>query len=163
MRARYPLLRSPVFWVGLWLMGFLAWAWRDSWRWNPGVLCGSWACESEWGGVVVLRANGMLSPGVEFYRSPSMAPADAEVWQRPFFLKSEGVFTQVPVWTRRDELAGMRSFYELSRLELRHEPLGYYRVYVPYWLLMMVAEVLWVGVLVWRGRRWKRCQVISEQ
>lgn len=160
MKARYPLQRSLAFWAGLLVMGFLAWAWQDSWRWESVLLCRSWACGSDWGGVVVVRANGMLTPGVEVHRSRSMAPAGADVWQRPFFLQSEDVFTRVPVWSRTDEIAGKRSFYELSRLELKHEPLGNYRGYVPYWLVMMVAGAGWVGVLVWRGRM---CRVSGER
>lgn len=136
-------------------MVFLAWAWRDSRVHDSWLLCQRHAWRSGWDGVILTRWNGVISPEVEVARvARGEEGRERDFLQQPFFLRAEGEFTAVPVWSRKEETAGMRSLYELSRLEMRHEPVGTWQLYVPYWLMMVVVALGCGGILGWRVRRW---------
>jgi hypothetical protein len=144
------LLRSLVFWGGLLVMGFIVWAWRDSWRYDSYLLCRSYSWKSAWGGVVVLHGHGLLADPVETGRERKAGREGRDFLQRPFFVRAEGIDGESPLWTRRGPIPEYPSFHEYTREEMRTEPLGTWVLYAPYWLLMGIAGALWAGLLVWR-------------
>lgn len=67
--------------------------------------------------------------------------------QRPFFLRGGG---GAGAWQD-----GSRSPYLDVRVrgELQGLPTGMWVIYIPYWLLMAVSGLAWVGMMIWRWRR----------
>jgi hypothetical protein len=73
----------------------------------------------------------------------------------PFLLHGGGEMRQGdwsvdPAWDYRDLCASVMSY----------QPRGDWLVFMPYWLLLMAAGLVWWGLLVWRQRRIRQAKRI---
>ena len=150
--------RSLVFWAGVIVMGSIMWAWRDSTRHTALMGTTDYGVISGGSGLTVTRwdVSGIGSgPMFEYRALAGDTEGLREVGLRwPVYLRNSG-----PEWQERM----MRRF--LLPDEGKGDPLGplllhavmggagFWALYVPYWLVALVAGVLWGGLLVWRWRK----------
>jgi len=134
--------RSVTFWSGLFVMGFVCWAWRDSTKHYT-----DWFHRSPRGrqGWTVEVFNGAITVNHRYFHDISGALTSGT----PRFTGSTGKFEREaaratewlprPEWTRRD----------YPTVEFRSAK-------IPYWLVLLAVALSWMGLLVWRARRRRR-------
>ena len=140
MRPR-PLYRSLTFWSGILVVTFLCWGWRDSLRQET---------DASWGSVFVVNAQSYIGVG----RSPShpsfgygrSGPSGSSGLTPPPFLARGG--KEWADHTGRDLKSRLESSWSLDP--------GFWSLFIPHWLLVTCATLLWSGLLLWRARRMKR-------
>lgn len=147
------LRRSLIFWAGVLVMGFLAWAWRDSLHYESFYMRGGYVAASSWGGVAVLRDQSLPS---DYGRVRGRRIHPLYLLQRPFFLRGQGK-------TGSQEDAGKSPYLDVrQRRDLQNQPPGVWILYLPYWLLLGVVGLAWMGMMIWRARRWKRARAVGS-
>lgn len=154
---RVKLRRSLGFWAGLLVMGFLAWAWWDSCRYDSHYVSGDLGCVgvSSFGGVSLYRDESITSSSGDRTRNGGER---RDLLERPFFLR--GLNMPPPM-----EEPGLSSFspslYEQYREVMESMPPRVWVVFVPYWLMLVVAGLGWSGMLLWRARRLRRAKAVE--
>ena len=160
-----PLYRWKSFWLGLFVLVFLGWAWRDSFRNDAEVADGAWKVESATGGVMMLgfaeRVNDFKTEYEEIPPDwyPEWAAFQPLFWIRrpePESLFVEGDY----LWHERAVAA--RNARDLYPAYMENWPLSRWMVFIPYWLILLVAALAWLAFLAWRWRRLKRLQREAE-
>ena len=157
------LWRSLVFWGGLVVMGFVGWAWRDSIGAERGLRKTPFSLESTGGGVCLQRCDrSWLEPRPVYFSRKRPEQVHWGWWPRPGYVRFDSA-EQVARAMRsaKGEGHGMNIIL-FNILDLGHSgDLGDWFVFVPYWLLMLVAMVLWAAALVWRWMRIKRARMVA--
>ena len=124
------LHRSKLFWLGLFGLVFLLWAWKDSRNDSAVILWQSKAMgfsASHSGSLIHLgRVNGGMA-----YSRPD----------KRFHLQRNHLKTRSP-WFQRFQLYDVRSPAGLSQ-----------SVAIPYWAIVAIHLVAWILALLWQ-RRW---------
>ena len=141
--------RSLVFWAGFLVMGFLTWAWGDS-CWNFfEVRRGAWLAASFRSGVFFSRVD-RIGSGWKIVHGRADAPLELSP---PFLVRGQGLeeppFSQLMIEFRQPA-SDLKSYYQRV---LKYGSKDLTTVYVPYWLIMAVAGVIWMGLLRWRWRK----------
>jgi len=154
------LHRSITFWSGILMMAFIGWAWRDS------LSHGSWAelgwsrAAHCWGGLYVGHHANSLPVNFDADREllGSDPPVVVEVFPAPVFLRHGEMSLE--------EMGAMNDRVERGEIPFTVDVLlkfttvyghqDYWVLFVPHWLVMAGLVVVWVGLLVWRGRRRKK-------
>jgi hypothetical protein len=145
-----PFTRSITFWSGILVMGFICWAWRDSFRHEAGMTGGSWMGRSKTGGVMVFgfamsigefKADYVLIPPEWHHEWSAFQPL---FWHRRPEPEDE-------FWVERVKAAS--NAREAYPAYMESWPTSRWMVFVPYWLLLLAVAVTWTGLLLWRARR----------
>ena len=152
------LHRSIVFWAGLLVMGFLGWAWRDSMRGQTFVRVGTFNASSLWGGLILENSPyaGARITDTEFARGPVPQYLRIQLERFPgVCFHGAGESTpEAPQSVReiieKGNTLTMDAWLRTSVYPLRK---GHWICFLPYWVLMLVCAVGWVGLLGWRTRR----------
>ncbi|WP_265594878.1 hypothetical protein [Haloferula sp. BvORR071] len=141
---RFGLQRSLIFWSGLLAVVFLCWAWKDSRERRTYVQVAGFLLASDQGGLVLER-NPYLFRDFEAGREPALVLR--RTMKGPFLLHGKGELVNDglvdPEWDYR----------ELCENTMSYQPQGNWLLFIPYWLLLMVAGLAWWVLLLWRLRR----------
>jgi hypothetical protein len=142
---RYRPLRSPAFWLGLWILLFLLWAWKDSMHWRSRVFIPASAFE-------ISASSGRNAVGFAINRTKG-------IW-----LRCDG-YDYVPLTEPciyREELSEwidppgpwIAAVSTDSPLE---------EVFVltfAWWFIILLHLILWGCLVAWR---WKRAMKLASQ
>jgi hypothetical protein len=161
--SRFLLHRSLVFWAGLLVLGFIAWAWRDSLR-HETVLCyGTYSISHAGSGIGVMRCHPAMVPVVRTGRGllrDAISP-EHQVWASPrldppdYLDRSAGASVQ-DYYVRDAEGMVPRNAAAAHFFELLVGPPGGWGLYLPHWLLLLAVLLPWLGLLAWLARRHRR-------
>ncbi|QJE99125.1 hypothetical protein [Luteolibacter luteus] len=145
--------RSLIFWAGLLVMGFLTWAWWDSCRMFTGMAKRDWAVSNRDAGVLVTMKGPEASPRLMTDRVHGRSMHGALDFPLPFILRGgvamEASDPSVPAKAGKDRQAMKRHWQRTMAVM----PRGMVACFVPYWLMMAVVMVVWLGLLKWRAGR----------
>ena len=159
------LHRSILFWSGLLIIAFLAWAWRDSERQWTIAAKGEFMLNHAWGGLGLDVGVHPPSSSFEFER---MSVADGyrhtpEMFPPPFFLRTSDVTEAESdeLWTRlMSDQTGQGAPYftvhEITKLGAEAKSSPGWTLFIPYWLLILLTALLTAAPLLWLARRRKR-------
>ena len=146
--VKLALHRSLTFWSGLLVIGFVSWAWWDSLTWMNSVSqAGRLSAYTGYGGLCA-ESNDFRSPTTEYGRAklprPELAHA-AGIFQAPFFVRGtgRGASTRTNSKTLREES------YRFSDVQ----SVKSWRLFIPFWLILLAVAAPWLGLLLWRARR----------
>lgn len=166
---KLALHRSITFWSGLLVMGFIVWAWRDSREFSSGVALRKFTVAHGGNGITIWTRGDRpdwwrVRSRNKFIAGPCCPP--------PLFIRNEDavreVFGERGPQTRGIDLDAISTqnldAYNRTMTTWRHYLVfkmamnyhGPWQAFVPHWLLLSVAAVLWVALLAWRGRTRKR-------
>ena len=130
-----PLYRWKSFWFGLLVLGFLGWAWRDSF--------------TRYTSVIAMRASAsQAAGGIVFVYRPATSPFR--------ILQSREALA---IYAPEGRLRGFSSPQAgdppvpLCPPFLRHEQAG---LFVPHWFLVLLFFIPWVSFLAWRWRQQRK-------
>ena len=144
--------RSLVFWAGLLVMGFISWAWVDSWWTVSGLSNGNLTVASTESGVFfgsnARRANKSWD-AVREHRPPLFPPLKLSL---PFILSGTGVDSMHHEKFVKRSAPDLRTHFEEV---MRFRRANSIMIYMPYWLVMVAASMLWLPLLAWRWRKVK--------
>ncbi|QJE99112.1 hypothetical protein [Luteolibacter luteus] len=156
-----PLHRSITFWSGIFVMGFITWAWWDS---------GKFQSTLTWQRFKVLHLEGYLgitiSPPTkaqpfEFHRKAPLA-SDARAFHlaRPAFARSGNPRPK----TRETFPDGLTTTQVISLWGCKASPPGWSIIFIPHWLILLLADLPWLGFLTLRAMRHVRARrsILSE-
>jgi hypothetical protein len=152
------LIRWKSLWLGILVLGFLGWAWRDSFYKVASVSVRAGGVSSADGGLVFA-----YSPSTAYAWRTSYGPS-------PFLHPTWGMF-QAPAFVRgqggmsinRDEfypaLKAAPNFSAYCRLVMINQPIGHWIAYLPHWFLMLLFLIPWALCLAWR---WRRQRILTK-
>ncbi|MEK7951829.1 hypothetical protein [Luteolibacter soli] len=145
---KLALHRSIIFWSGLLVMGFICWAWHDSYFLNRFFNHRGYGVSHMNGGIAMAKIttylgtrHGSMNTSV-FYRMETFPP--------PLFIRSE----IPPGGTKPKEAAPnppftvKESWTATAKLEA-----GATRIFIPYWMILSFTALLWLALLLWRAKR----------
>ena len=149
---KLQLHRSIIFWSGILVMGFMAWAWRDSTHRHPLVTWGKyWAMGYE--GGVDLWHNPTQNRELRFDALPGAPGPSPEMFPGIFF--GHGIGQEADAaWDR--EYQQQPSFRAKKQWGLRLSTPEVWLLCIPYWLILVVVAGAWFPLLWWRARRRKK-------
>jgi len=150
---KLALHRSVTFWSGLLVMGFLLWAWRDSYYRVGSMTYDTWAANSANGGMLVSYHGTDRFPrfNASYGDSPGMHPEWA--WFQPLVVL-RGKAGPPPDWAvTMPRMRDARNAYELHSLVNEYQPRDRWRVYIPHWLPLLGFALPWTALLAWRAKR----------
>lgn len=138
------LHRSLIFWLGLFILGFLLWASFDSkghltsWKYGRDS-AGIWEFANQPQCVVITRTSVINRPGEAYTYAPS-PPA--------------GIFSRTP----QPPDAGHPDYLRLHRDSQDFDPPGsahlrFSMLFLPYWAIIITYLVFWSLALFWRWRK----------
>jgi hypothetical protein len=143
------LHRSMTFWFGILVMGFIAWAWWDSGRYQSAAVCRKIEIENFDDGVRISHNTD------DYYQMVDSEGFDQ--WRYPAAIlarKLKAGSLPRPHFERFDDQG---SFPFVAR------PPGDWDLFLPHWLLLLEAALLWGALLAWRARRrWARTRMTNE-
>jgi len=135
---RYRLLRSPAFWLGLWILLFLLWAWKDSMHWGSGAFFPASKFE-----ISVSSSRG----GVGYSINRTTGISVRHVGDNYIPLTKSCVYRdELSEWTDPPS-SWLPAVSKDSLIE------GDTVVIVAWWLVILLHLVLWGAFVAWR---WKR-------
>lgn len=151
------LHRSVTFWSGILAMGFICWAWRDSYRNTFHVGFRSVNVSASAGGIVAARSpRTSLTGALEWGRDSRQMRIQMEILPPPLYTRGRGDGKPLPAAV---EGSARSSIYSLEELWILLEPFNSKdssAIFVPYWLLLLAIALPWTALLFWRARWRKR-------
>lgn len=156
----FPLHRSPVFWVGLWVMGFIAWSWWDS---TGCISAATWrdhGMDVRDSGVTIFFDR---NQGGGFWAKRMDVSSIGKPWVmrlgRPGFVREEEYPEKLATDEPMDQaLRAQMKSVRLGSL-LSGGPQDGWACFIPHWLVLVVVVTIWAGLLGWRVRRWRMALV----
>jgi len=147
------LIRWKSFWLGILVLGFLGWAWVDSFRHEATVAEGTWNVSSATGGVMMFAFG---HPVYDFKMEYDPIQSD---WY------AEWSAIQPLFWFQRPEpvdgnwherAVAARNARELYPAYMENWPLSRWMVFIPYWFILLVACIPWAAFLAWRWNKQRK-------
>ena len=166
-----PIHRSKTLWLGILVLTFLAWAWRDSTHWQTSLYFRQYIITHAGSGICLLDRR-FSHPDARWERS-SILPKD-ETWSRPhidspeifsstgdpeqiaLYYQTAGLHTANPK-PRNAAAHHLRPLFQLvlGPYTTRFVP-GSWALFLPHWLLILTFLTIWLALLLWRSRRLHR-------
>jgi hypothetical protein len=143
-----PLHRSITFWSGIFVMLFIVWAWWNSMKVVSRGNIARLSVSSYCGGMEL--ADTGIRRGYYIQRYGLALPEPPAAFPAPFFVRGQGPAFAPWAW---NALAKDASYVDQASWRARILPLGSVTIFIPYWLLLLVAAAAWIGLLFWRARR----------
>ena len=150
-----PLSRSITFWSGVLVIGFIGWAWWQSYFLHPFYNNRGLGISNMGGGVSLARVTHYLGTGRGVLKSsPSYRH---EALPPPLFIRgaSSG---QKAKHSLREPFTIRESWTNAAG----RQP-GSIRIFIPHWLILLAFAVPWSGLLLWRSRRYRRLNERGQQ
>jgi len=151
------LHRSIIFWSGILVMSFLAWAWRDSLSSDTEVRCKDLSLQSYCGGLALNAMPGDHSWWNWWFRRPPSGYGEFGSAPQPFFLRggqeNADAHTLSIQATKYDDFKSLR---EIEALLIASDPPRHWMLFLPYWLVIAAFTLPWFMLLIWRARRRRR-------
>jgi hypothetical protein len=142
------LHRSFTFWSGLLVMGFVCWAWWDSYSMAAYATFRHYYAESVHSGVTVIQRN-TNSGIVAHYSTPEVSHPERTTFPTPFVLPA---YDGDP-----PDRASVEVDLTLAKnTPSYHRALGHrfnWAILIPHWLILLAVAAVWLGLLFWRARR----------
>ena len=153
---KLALHHSITFWSGLLVMGFVCWAWKDSFYRSAWFGCGECSVASVDGGLMISRqpSRSGWSAGYDAYDPHP----DWDAWQESFFQRQveEEIATEDYRFYVRDDIDAAdkaRTARDYHVIQLRYWERGSWLLFIPHWLILIKVAAAWLGLLFWRARR----------
>lgn len=155
---RYPLHRSLVFWGGILVMGFVVWAWWDSGRNTVRLFARDYSLDARNSGVSVIHHGG-FDAGFTMFRFAMSGPeAEKMRLARPGFVR----------WERHGahRLQQKEPMDPALRQQVTFAMWGWASLgdgwicFIPHWLMLTGTAAVWLAVMAWRVRRWRKAMVV---
>ncbi len=157
-----PLHRSLLFWSGILVMVFIAWAWWISYRGTARAIRGDWYAENASGGVSLAKMH--APPGSIFHNAYAYTPAPglisiellpAPQWVRGQGLRPTSIMEAVEFHTDWEPAADSSDAAHRER-RFRHLETDSWLLFIPHWLMLFLTAAAWSGMLLWWRRRMRR-------
>ena len=148
------LHRSIIFWSGILVMGFIAWAWWDSATRVHHLRGGAWTAFSAQSAVVAFY-NPRERQKFEVFReelSPENGAAP-EQFPLPLIRRGQRFDDNFPALSKKGNEMTLRENW-LYFLEFQW-PVEWV-IFLPHWLLLLGFALPWSALLAWRARRRSR-------
>ncbi|MEK7951831.1 hypothetical protein [Luteolibacter soli] len=147
---KLALHRSMIFWSGLLAVGFVCWAWHDSYFLNRFANHRGYGISHMNGGIAMAKIttyfgtrHGSMNTST-FYRMETFPP--------PLFIRSEvppgGTRPKAAVPDLHPPFTVKESWTITAKSES-----GSTRIFIPYWLILSFIALLWLALLLWRAKR----------
>ncbi|QJE99111.1 hypothetical protein [Luteolibacter luteus] len=145
-----PLYRSILFGSGIFIIGFIVWAWWDSSTMASGFHVQRYTAMNREGFIGVMageKNSRMAKTGFRSELDPATRVAGFPI-RRLAFVRGEAqpmghdLIQNLPK-TEQDKL--IRS---LKRFKVEA-----WMIFIPHWLLILAVAGTWAGVMAWQGRR----------
>lgn len=148
-----PLHRSVIFWLGLFILSFLLWLWRDStshqtsYRGYPPGNESLYEFHSR-DAMLVLSRKGHHFAGnrVDFRTYRLDLP--------PGFKRSQTDSWKVRKWFSSKAFAFYQGDTEISGMLIPTELVEHRQWSISYGCLVLLYATIWLGLSCWRSRRW---------
>jgi hypothetical protein len=153
-----PLYRWKSFWLGLFVVMSLGWAWWDSTRWVTSFHYGESSLRHAGSGICLA---GRLTSSLPDW---SREPISYAIWEEVRFDAPE-------IFRHSEKVDAYSYYYPIDPLTdtpaprnaaAAHFDVAIYfsngaewAIYIPHWLLILLFFVPWTGFLAWRWRRMK--------
>ncbi|QJE99038.1 hypothetical protein [Luteolibacter luteus] len=143
-----PLHRSITLWSGIFMMLFIAWAWRDSMKMVSHLSYGRTTSFSlgSMMGIEIRPVSGPPDSGRVPLEKSLFGPTVAASLPPPLFLRGEAQKSGMS-WIPGE--ATHKHFARYTKIE----PKGYRAILIPYWIPLMLSVLIWSGLLLWRAKR----------
>ena len=152
------LHRSITFWSGLLVMGFVCWAWRDSFHRFGSLNYDAWLANTANGGLLICYNGEEKYPEFDArYRTlpdPALRP-NWGAFQPLAILRGQGG-PEPDYVTTSERKEAARNAHELHSIITEELTVDRWRVFIPHWLILLVVALPWSALLYWRARRRKR-------
>lgn len=154
--VKLALHRSLTFWSGILTMTFIGWAWAGSISRISLVQMGHFRFANRHAGIEIFHRGWFSSsfharagdPDYPVFNSPFAAPFQGRGEGRD--MVAENGFNHSP----EKEIESHADAIRLGTL--RYTPREDWLLFVPHWLLLLFAVVVWLGLLIWRAGRIRR-------
>ena len=162
-----PLHRWKSLWLGILVITFLAWAWRDSTYWQTRIHLRQYALHHAGSGISVADRK-FTSSGPVWGRYP-IRQDDNEVWARPhvdtpelfrstgdpkqinrYYIKKSGTNTRLP---RNSAALHFSSLLDPAILPITPDSRA---IFLPHCFLISIFTTIWITLLLSRHRRLQR-------
>jgi len=150
---KLALHRSIIFWSGLFVMGFVCWAWWDSTRMRSGLGMGHYGASHALGGIVFF--NDPSTYKTWFDRGKLRKTFALETLPAPHVLKFDPDRERNDDWDMDGpENARVRYWneYRIQCFMIK----GAWFLFIPHWLILLAVALPWSAMIFWRSRRRKR-------
>ncbi|MCW1913722.1 hypothetical protein OJ996_09060 [Luteolibacter sp. GHJ8] len=159
---KLALHRSITFWSGILVMGFICWAWRDSYKhWTFLEFKGGQVTPYS-GSIFLVRQKAVVdSSFTRTEAGPFMQRFDHFLW--PTFItgaQAASRFNDKDWWEKSD--ADETLEYEMIMMLVGGRP-NDWALSMPYWSLLCAVALPWSALLLWRARRRKRLVGLDRQ
>jgi len=151
------LHRSLTFWVGLTIILFTSWAWRDSCQ-NFSMLHWKQINASSFArGFMIARYTGVTQPRPETQRLPAtsyFAELKQEILPAPFLVQ----YRKAPL------PRGVLESWTLKEFQQAGTSIsgpGSWCIFLPYWLILPPLTLAWTLLLFLRSRRRRRANLLQ--
>lgn len=145
---RLALHRSIAFWFGILVMGFIGWAWLDSYQHD------AWYTTRHLSGSNVAGAVSVALYQVNMGPSAGRRAIPESDRDRPVFAEFSVIGNEPQVTLPMNNWLNSS---ERLRLMLSGAHGAVYRIfYLPHWLIFLAAALPWLGLMLWREKRMKR-------
>lgn len=146
------LCRSLILWSGIFVIGFICWAWRFSMTHTSGGGLGRFFIAHGAAGVEVSHHRDLYWGIGEFEISSQRKPSEVGIDEIQL---NDGSRIEVITWT-----------FVSDPPSAWPKPLGVasdgvVRAFLPHWLLLFAVALPWSGLLLWRARRIRRANRFS--
>lgn len=148
---KWKLHRSFIFWAGLLVLAFIAWAWQDSGHMFSAAMRGEWRVSSSRSGIQIARLpfNDAI---LQADRSEAEFETPTPTFAPPFIVHGLGEEDGgIDSWLS-ESVEEKPDFRSELQFELKYLPVECWTLHAPYWLIMIAVALLWLLLLAWR---WK--------
>lgn len=141
-----PLYRSLTLWSGIFIMAFIAWAWRDSMKATSFSMVSPVTVFSECGSISIEKGpnTGTSRWGRDIYSGVGALPAVG--FPPPSFTR--GAAAPGPVPPQPGQL-----FHEWAREKVTIYPTDCWLLMIPHWMILLGVALGWSSLLILRLRR----------
>ena len=149
---KLALHRSITFWSGILVMGFLAWAWWDSFAANSTLVYRSHGAALNLGGLTISQNTYGAGRDFKVNRLPhsnTFQKFPREQFQRPYVLRGSALEPSDTEEPTHSMEAWHRRWISSKAEDVR-------MLRLPIWLVLLGFAAVWTALLMWRVRR-RRC------
>ena len=159
-----PIHRRKSFWLGILILTFLAWAWRDSTYWQTILRHRQYALTHAGSGISL--ADRKVDPHRPPWERYPIRQVDNEVWARAhidapelfhstgepkliyrYYIRKSGTNIRLP---RNSAALHFRPLLDPAILVIAPNSRA---IFIPHWLIILLFLIPWTALLLWRSRR----------
>lgn len=145
----YRLHRSLTFWLGIFAIAFIFWAWWLSNHRSLDFSIRKWRFSQAFSGVSVQR--------YQYFQPAELSKIASDNFRQvllpaPFYVSGGGKsIGDAKEFNSKTYVQG-RSVSDWAPGYFEYLPRGARLIFIPHWLILLAFTVPWIGFLVWRSR-----------